>query len=1348
MIGCQLPSFEYFENSLKNRKWAISFVGPATQQDVVSALKFTDSHFKLVKQSVPPKEVGDDLTRYTLYDPKGQSATGFFLNKRVTDKTARKFRQGKTEKEIAAIRANPNNIEKREYGTVIHNALQEIVDGLFVEYQGKGTLDTAALLKKYNTGPRKLTASQLKNLISGAKDVFQEIKTFQERVNPDGKFELLTENVIVDPVYDVAGTIDIVVIFSDGTGAVVDFKTFSSPSGVAYDPKTKKRTLVSDHIVTQTTKDSWRLQLSEYKRILLANYGVKDIMFTRVAPIWMDFEYDEKKITGLDKVEMGKTKNPILRSKSIGTEKIGVAYVDDFLKSRYKELENLRIKYKKTYDQGEKTLLIERMVAIEKGIEDFVQDLNLYRLVSDANRVAATADSITDIEELRRVRDYLESIVQLRNNWERDLNKLFELDTELDQINKALSIVAIKIEEIVLDGIESRHGKVVKKGGKFILSEDDTLSLLASSTTDLQNPFVLYAQDLFQQSYNNTRDRVRDFDKRLDNIEQSIKAWLKGRGETLADIHKYLLNPDTMRFYSMIDKAFYDLASTARENKDVKFFTTHYKIREKNRKGETYSEWLSRSRDVYEERLEEKHEGKANKKTLIEKDLEWWDSQYNLSMGKGKPKFPSAWLRKNNGWLEMKESSVNQYKSKEYKFIEANTPLKLYYDQIREFISEFREIAGDEVRSNLFFPLVRATIVEKAQNMNFAGMGEDLRQVLSIREDEQMFGQQDEVELDPRVPLYYTNPFRDANGNIVNSNEYTKDIGAAMRLFAKTVYNYQHMNEIEATVLAVKDILKTVEYEKAGWGKNVFDFMHNVALKNKEEGDNTTQMVFNTLVNYHLYGIKMQTAFNKKFTYATTKLASYFSLRTLGLGFIPAAASYAAAKLSARLEGTKGAIFTIQQWDKSTGLMINDYKKYHALAFFFGIHSEEMVRDIVAGRVGEKNSILADKLYASQLNQYLNDRLLMRPFSYGDERLDNHIAVAMAQNYGFDDNGNIRRLVNLPENSKSVYERIQYNEKEMFIEGLDGDNLSRAITQFQQAVRAGQRRIKGSMNSEEIAYYQTNLFGRLVMQFKTWMPGIIRERFGALKYNRYLDVAEQGRYQVLLDETQFTQSSNMVVNILGTTANLLKFLAINLVTYGTIARKLGLANYKSNEAKAREQYAAFIKKYENMPGMLERFPTFEQFVEMKHGQIKAALGELEFMLVLSAAIFAMASDWDDDDEPLYKEMWLAHKIYQVLNRTKTELTFTYDPLEYAKLIRNPFPISSLFIQIANLLTNTLDELGDTLLGEDTERFPVPFGKNKANDKTDKLHYTIGLIPAAYQVRKTLNLLDSDAASPR
>lgn len=1332
MSTCALPSFEELENSIKNKK-AIRFAENKTQSEIAESVSYSNSMLELRDQHVPTDKIGTDRRRYSLV---GSDA---FLTYRATDAVSLMYRR------IYGDTGTNQDSDNMEYGNTVHKIMQDSLNALYTEYKDGTVPDFKSIATKYNSGNFSLSNEQINNLIKGAKEIIEQLTEAQNKIDSSKKFILLAENVVFDPVRDLGGTIDVLAVFSDATAGVLDFKSFSPKSMyTSKNSKTGKKVLTSRDFIAKSKRDGWKIQMSNYKKILLEYYGVKDIRFTRIVPVWMDYKKNELgKILSVEQVQIGKKQSEFLNQRTIEGDKFSNAAVDLFLETIYSEINNIELTYS-NLSRTQRDAALQRLNKLYEAVDDFVLEMDVDGLLQDAFDVANK--EYESYKDLNTAVNYLEAVVTLKRNLEDTVDTIdIPFDTnKLEYITKQLAYFKEVRTEKLLDSIKNDgHGELNTVGGKIVLSEDDIITQTMLPTSKSENPIIQYASTLFAESYTKQREALTKFDKEFAKVEAELIKWLSGRGESLKDVHKYILNREEGHLHYRISKGFMSATEEARTKKDVSFFTTNYQIRNKNGKGETYKEWYNRSLKEQENILNDRYSRLSGdfKRNQVERGLEFWKSMFDLSLTpSGTPVNPKAWLNKNNSWLELKPTTFKSNMSDEYKFISTNKPLLDYYNFILNSVADWRKIVGyNEIDSAYFYPMVRSSMMEKLSESSLYSLISDARTMFDVRQDQQMFGSRDfDRESEKYIPIYFTQPFRDADGNI-DSKQVSTDISASFRIFAKVVYNHQYMNEIEAEILATKELLKTVEYEKGGWGKNVFNFMHNIAVKDKTEGGNMTDAVFNTLVDYHLYGVKTKAAFgDEKLTKNVKSFMSWFSLRSLGLGIVPATASYVSSQINARLEAVKGQLFEMNDWNTAIKNSIKDHKKYHGLAFTFGVHNEDVLTDIVSGRVGNEN-LIGNKLYNNKLNQYINQRVLMRPWSYGEERLENHITNSMALTYGIDSDGNVRKLENLPDGTKSIYERFIFNETEgsFEIDGLEKEKLIRVITQFKQAVRAAQKKITGTMSSDDIAYWQTNLAAQLFMQFKSWMPNILEERFGKVRYNKVLDIVEQGRYAALWQNNELETNANTFVYLASSAINTLKFLTVNLATKNTIARKLLNTDVKLDEERLKRQYKAFVKRYEKSPGVLARIPSYEQFVKMKEGQIRAAIGEAEVLLLLLSAIAMLGADWDDNGEPLWSEMWITRKMYRVLNRTKTELSFTYSYPEYIKLVQNPIPITSALNTSLKLIQNTLDEFRDDV-----------FGENNSRDKAGRLHYSTSMLTGVYQLRKFFDILESDLAATR
>lgn len=1376
VLNCTIPTFEQTVNFVKNKAASLyQITGDASQGEIGQMLRHSKEHIRL-NTAATSSQQGDDNLRYGIFNPATGTFSDVLIANRVTDRTARAFRRGRTKQEVDAIRNNPNNIIKREYGTATHKVLQDLGERYYKSKKGLAVdpIDYTA----YDSMDYPFSKDQVDALNEGVKEIIDQIWEIQQTIDPNQIPLIEFENPIFDPTRDESGTMDIVAIFSDRTGMVVDYKTFTPRSSYIKGSGAKKE-LVSSDFIDPSVQEKWKLQQSIYKRILLTHYGVKDIRATRVAPIWVDilgeWNQDEGKfelIPSLNKIQIGRKQSEYLRNIAAGYEKTVISPIDELIEENYKRAERIRARAK-ALPKDERYAANLRAKEIETAILDLTEDKDMSHLL---NSVLADANSLyarfqkdptsVSIQQLNNVIDLIQALSSFDLATQENIQTMKNLDVKLyDNIREVFRNQAAQIEGLrqilsvftehrlglILDEVGDTQGRIRREGTDLIMQEDSYFRQTFLPTSDMNNPLVKRAGYIFEKAYEEGRQELMSIHAKMEPAEEDLRAYAKATGQTITQVYQSMIDPSTGNFYNKLSEKFKNDRATAVANRDLSFFTKYYKVKSKNQFGETFDEWFKRSFEEQKEMLEATYSwmDAGFRSDRVERELRVWVANNELRVHRvtGDPISPDAWMRK-NVWLTITDQALTDYASEQWKKISSTPALVNYYNMITSIIRELRPVVGySNISGSGFLPKVRAEFMEKLSQGGMGyltdsarGFGEDLRHMFSIREGDVTFGQVDPEtgKVEKTIPVLYTNPFKDANGK-VDVSQQSHDISKTVRLFAHMAYTYKYMKQSEAEIIAIKEILKKVKYyEQSESGKKVFNFMHNIAVKDKTEGGSMTDRVMNNLVDYHLYGVKVQPFQGKmQLTRNILRAKQYLTLKALGLGFIPAGASYVAARTSAWFEGAKGMAYTEQQWRKATMNQAKEMGKYHALGYFFGVHSENELIDQLSAR-SKGTTIFRNPAYSAKLLQYINERALMRPFSYGDERIDNHVINSMALNYGFDAEGNLRRLSNLPEGSKNIWDMFSVNDKgEVNFEGTPEQ-----ILQFKRAARATQRGIKGTTNSEDISYAQTDLILNVLMQFRTWMPGVLNERFSGLKYNEIIDAPQWGRYKALLDETEMKNSANTAFYILGTTANTLYHLGKNLLLYNRISRAVTKGDIQLNDELNQNSY----RKYLTEGG--DRRVTYEDFLAIKRSQIRAMVSELEILLVLSALIFSMGADWDDDGEPMYKEMFMLQKLYQIMNRTRTELTFSYDPMSYATLMRNAIPLSSLAIDASRIINNTLDEAGDELFGETTTRLPFPFGANRGgrNDPTDKFHYSMGIIPGGFQLRRLLNLTEADQAA--
>jgi hypothetical protein len=128
--------------------------------------------------------------------------------------------------------------------------------------------------------------------------------------------------------------------------------------------------------------------------------------------------------------------------------------------------------------------------------------------------------------------------------------------------------------------------------------------------------------------------------------------------------------------------------------------------------------------------------------------------------------------------------------------------------------------------------------------------------------------------------------------------------------------------------------------------------------------------------------------------------------------------------------------------------------------------------------------------------------------------------------------------------------------------------------------------------------------------------------------------------------------------------------------------------------------------------------------------------ELRTILSFIAFIAFLGGGGDDGDPPRYMSNWMTRFIYKNLAKANSELTFMWSPKQFAQLVKNPIPMTSVLTDVGKLLGNTLDEGRDVI-----------FGENNKADKAPAFFYTIQMAYGGNQLARFFELFDTYKKSP-
>jgi len=1337
MKNCKASNIEELNNIIQNG--GEIYVTSANQTQTV-----TSSFFKHSRDNFSKKE-----GLYTTIDG------GAKLKTTVTTEISKKFEKryaGYTFKNLEA---------SAQLGTFIHTLNEEVFNYFNSLTQSLSTKDTIDLIENlswgnvsndvintllpiYKASDIKVLAGKsnlhnLQALFEGAKDVFLNIHKHQallnKRLGTDGKAEIIMEQLLIDPKADMGGTADLIALYSDNTAAVYDFKTKIPAKKYV----NEKGELISYDYISNAAKEKYTLQLASLQRILTKRYGVKQVITSRIVPIQLAVPLDSEGNLGktITKIRYGSKQNIFLSEIAPLPESTGYKDLDDYLnniEAKIKEYRKKNTEYHK--NKIEELEHIKHIILVRKSFKDLSDySKKLFESIGDLSNLS--------LERLRDLKDELKSLMLL-NRATHEYKEVLEDPAEKDILDEAVRSITTTALDILYNVEKELYNKrlstyindstgysILDQSGRFITFNDEGFAgKYFNQLSHYDNPVFKSLKASLDKAQYKIREKVK---KLLDNVietDNNLRNWMKENGKDEAWLIKSLIDtdpksPDLENLYSRLSKTFREEIKNLKSKADVNKIMKYY---------EPSKYYLDNFQRL-----------KAEKKLHFEKTLpdekavkfalQRWSEKNDLSLDEfGDPIFPKAWANQlKYGKLKLKDNVAESNLSEEYKYIRSIPPLLAYYEMFEKYNKEFRNILGVEYYTlpNNFIPNIRKSNIDRLlDNGIIAGSQEIVNnfiQELEVREDDMLYGEidPDTGELKKTIPKFYLNPFKNNDGS-VRIGEKSYDLTKSLILFSKMAYNYEHMNEIESLVLTMRDFLSEKGEQVIKRGDTILkDYVGN-ELSSKIQGKQI-ESIFQSYVDLYLYGVNVNPISadsTGKYEKLILQAKQYFTLKALGLGFIPATGSFLAAKTQAAIEGFKGQAYTSEQYKNSMRFSYAEREKFLALYGFFDPINVKY--DFF--NVSKDGTAIGDPRERNKVKRYVNSRMLLRTFSAGDEYIDEVILASLAQNFYIDENYKLRRMVDDEDrkNKKSLWDTFSYSNGEAKLD-IPEDKLEDIIIAFRGAAQATQSKIKGVIPEDDKAYWQTQIVGQILMHFKSWMPGVMRERFGKTRYNDALQLVEMGRFTAFGQELYNYEQLSIPMFAKEIVIPKLLELGKHLMWY-----KPG----SGSDNRLELAYENWLNKNPQYKGVV----SFKEFKSAQQAQMKALIIELRLILTFAMLIALLGADFDDDGKKFYQEMWVTRKLVAVLAKTNQEISFTYNPAEFANMIKNPIPMAGVLTDAVNVLANTYDETVDIALGE---KFPLPFHKPQEDDKTNPLYYTGKLIPGVSQLEKFLEIFNKD-----
>jgi hypothetical protein len=1344
----------------------------------------------------PEDKVSDILDRYKyLQDvmelPSGDNARYSIFGQEIKErfsniaKKAYESRIGSTFLERTI--QEPDFIRKKDAGSRVHEILADL---MLVKLGQKKKSD---VISKARVGDYAVSGDNIKELENLVDEVYEDIQKLQKEIDPEGKVTILVEQRILDPVQNRGGTMDIHAVFSDGTGLIYDYKTTHS-KGDNY----QFGQLVDDLLHENKIADN-ELTMAEYKRIAIHRMGVKKIRQTRLIPVhlrlalkpeseWKDFDYRTKEIELIEAgSRTGRESDQFLKPIPVAGEETKYAGINELLEKQFILLKNLNNKLDKdTLNADERDRLKHKISTLRRSIRKTLTDGEIYDIIESATDIIAEIkqrihipqfdgkdkpnslyiDNEELIELMQEISIYTD-IIENTSIYYRDLQN--EDPEEFQKLRKAISTIASEVDMALTDVKQELNKRTLEsvvedakdeQGNLKPLTELDYLTRNFTRISEIDHPIFRSAWQLIQDKLFEQRQELKKISDNIEEKDKAVASWAKATGISKLDAFRKIIDFSTGNLINKLSKELYDKVESAYTNPDLekgyKELRKYLMIKDENK----FKENFDRRYKNYKERMKYKYMDDPIKQ---KKAIDTWYLNNNLLDSE------VAWTSKyNRKYLIFKPEVEEANLSKEYQEIQNIKPLLDYYNMYRKYNDEFRGILGlsnyNKLPSN-FIPNIRKSMTESIATENiqsaFKYITTEFWDSFNVREEDMIISDRDSSgDLKRTIPILYLNPLRNKNNEIDNTKK-SYDLSKNLLLFSKMVYNHKSMSEIEPVIIGMKELMANPTAEQGGTqvldanGRKVLGNIREYAMKKGFDTD--TYKLFEDLMDYYLYGIKFKSdnslGNSARLTKILLKLKNYYAKKALSFAVIPGIGAYMAGNVASFFEGVKGVNYTKQNILDAGKNKVKEFHKFKALSLFFDVYAED------------PTNALMDAKSANFFTRIGTTRNMFYPLRKTDELINDELANRLALNWGIDTENklglgkNALIRLNRPDidttGIKSIWELTTLDKKtgKLTIEGIidkDGNIINKdAYIAFRNAVKATSASIIGSLSQEDISRIDTNLIFSLMFQFKTWMPGIVKERFGELRYDERLQSVRWGRYRAAFAEYGLSSSeidgaqkinnfwSQIVLPNMGR-------MVLDLITFG-VAFKTGLGGVsskytdkfgkirriRSNAFRAKRMYYDWILKNKLDPNKV----TFEMYLETKEGQMKAMMVELRTILSFMTILLFLGGD-GDDGEPRYMDNYITRLLFKTMSKANSELTFVWSPIQMAQIIKNPIPMSAMFTDVIKLTKNTFDEGRDII-----------FGENSPYDKSPAFFYTLQMAYGGNQLARFLELYKQYEKNP-
>ena len=1092
------------------------------------------------------------VSRYVFVDDKKVAFT-----KRATDagkiSNTKIFSKSKVD---TTSRTNDSLIQANT-GTIIHAIGESIMEELILA-------DTTGLIAKSNktVKPSKtiakengITNDNYNQLYLVVKDIFDQIKEKQNKVNPKEKAYIMTEKFLFSA--DMGTTLDVMYMLSNKKVGVFDYKSITP----YYEHLDKNKNISNVNWIPSYKLQAMSSQMTNIHSILKDELGF-EVESIRIVPIQTEYESKNEKnleagnrLTGkLTALKAGKRSSDYLSQIPMIVEKFENEKLNETLEKLLILKNNILADLNSTNSPKKRIALTARLNKIQNQINSIQVDKDIQKIYEyfkelvnkysyyengtyslknlDEQYIEETIDgeliktknpNYQSLEELKELRRSLVTLGSIIASTEEFMKELDIKDKEKYNYLRKIESEITKRSQVMISDLNQRLLHRVLTSQQITELKDSyklgSLGSLFSRPSEQSNVIIQEYHRLTSQARDKKRLSVQTFEKELKSVLLPLQQWGKQNGKKGFSVFEDLINISTSNLHNALTPEFFKILNNLKSVKGSK-------NREKLNKSKNELLQYYKIKDNADKIFANMRDSYIRNENPSEEDLKKWEDRWNI-------KSDYVVLDKINIYYTLDYEKIpTSYFTKEYLYIKSQKELLDFYNFWEKNMYKFLhilEVYGDSHYAN-FIPWIKAEMTEKVIKEGLSGFTKEMKESMSLAlgvqystEDTSTGDKFVEGKINPEtgevqktIPRFFLNPIYNNEGK-VDSSLKSFDLGKSILLFAEMAYNYKYMSEIEE----VLDTLKEVSLmDEAGLiAEDINTKFPGGSIHRLKGVKNEIYDYIDKMVKYNVYGMHYDMdGKTSAYTRALFEVDKYNKKRLFALNINSAIKAQTASRLMLFYEGIKSIYFTKKMSADAFDMQVKMMKdvasgkesKELEIIRFFAPYSENITADRIAGVSVDPTQ----KMFGMATEDLIN--MLGR----GDRAIDNTILLSIMQNYGITNGKLIRlnKLQNQGKAGKSLLDAATLKDGNLVIKDLvneKGEVNQELYTQFRQIVLNVATSIKGNISEEDKNMAGMNLVWRFFMSLRTFLPAMAKERFQGINFNQTTKEVTIGRYSAL-----------------------------------------------------------------------------------------------------------------------------------------------------------------------------------------------------------------------------------------